>query len=98
MGFLDLERFARALRLRLSWYQWKQGERAWNKLEVPCDKVDQELFSASTIVSIGNGKKALFWSSSWINGTMAKTIAPQQYLKTKRKKLQYTGNEKWKVD
>jgi hypothetical protein len=35
----------------------KQREHAWNKLDVPCDKTDGELFNASMIVSIGNGKK-----------------------------------------
>jgi hypothetical protein len=87
IGIMDLERFTRALRLRWLWFKWKQKERAWTDLEVPCDKIDHELFNASTIVTIGNGKTALFWTSSWINGAAAKTIAPSLFHKTRRKKI-----------
>jgi hypothetical protein len=41
LGILDLERFARALRLRWLRFQWRQKERAWNKLERPCDSQDK---------------------------------------------------------
>ena len=44
LGILELERFTRALRLRWLWFKWKQKQRAWNDLEIPCDKVDRELF------------------------------------------------------
>jgi hypothetical protein len=40
LGILDLERFARALRLRWLWFKWKEKDRAWNKLDIPCDKKD----------------------------------------------------------
>jgi hypothetical protein len=65
LGILDLERFARALRLRWLWFQWRQKDRAWNKLELPCDSRDRDLFAASTRVTIGDGKTAKFWTSSW---------------------------------
>ena len=87
IGIMDLERFTRALRLRWLWFKWKQKERAWTNLEVPCNKTDHELFNASTVVNIGNGKTALFWTSSWINGASAKTIAPSLFQKTHRKKI-----------
>jgi hypothetical protein len=98
LGILDFERFTRALRLRWLWYQWRQPERAWSKLEVPCDSVDRDLFNASTVVTVGNGKKASFWTSSWLNGSTAKAIAPSLYRKSKRKKFTvYQGlrNRKW---
>ena len=44
LGILDLERFARALRLRWLWFQWKQRDRAWNSLDLPCDSRNRELF------------------------------------------------------
>jgi hypothetical protein len=50
LGILDLERFARALRLRWLWFQWCHKERAWNGLDLPCDTTDRELFAASTVV------------------------------------------------
>ena len=58
LGILDLEQFARALRLRWLWFQWKHTERAWNGLDLPVDRRDKELFAASTVVTIGDGKKA----------------------------------------
>jgi hypothetical protein len=76
LGILDLERFTRALRLRWLWFKWKQKLRAWNNLEIPCDKVDREFFYASTIVTVEDGKTAPFWSSNWIDGTMPRSIAP----------------------
>ena len=98
IGIMELERFTRALRLRWLWYRCKQKERAWSNLEVPCDKTDHELFNATTIVKIGDGKTALFWSSSWINGTSAKRIAPSLFKKTRRKKItvqKALHNNKW---
>jgi hypothetical protein len=68
------------------WFQWKKKGRAWNKLDIPCDETDRDLFNASTIVTIGNGRTALFWSSTWINGSSAKSIALLLYQKARRKK------------
>jgi hypothetical protein len=48
LGIFDLERFARALRLRCMWFQWNHKERPWTELELPCDDRDRELFAAST--------------------------------------------------
>jgi hypothetical protein len=45
-------------------------------LDIPCDKTDQDLFHASTVVTVGNGNKALFWKSSWISGRAPRHIAP----------------------
>jgi hypothetical protein len=56
--------------------------------------VDRELFYASTIVTVDDGKMAPFWTSCWINGNMAKSIAPLLYAKSRRKK-QALKNEKW---
>ena len=71
LGILDMDRFTRALRLRWMWFQWKKKNRAWTNLDVPCDRVDRELFYASTIVTVGDGKMAPFWTPCWINGNMA---------------------------
>lgn len=60
--------------------------------------MDRELFYASTIVTIVDGKMTPFWSSNWINRTMAKSIALLLYEKTKRKKIslrQVLTNNKW---
>jgi hypothetical protein len=87
LGILDLERFARALRLRWLWFQWKYRDRAWNGLDLLVDGQDKDLFAASTVVTIGDGKLALFWHSSWVHGTTPKNIAPTLFKKAKKKKF-----------
>jgi hypothetical protein len=63
LGILDLECFARALRLRWLWFQWKHRERAWNDLDLPVDSRDRDLFATSSEVTIGDGNRASFWQS-----------------------------------
>lgn len=65
---------------------------------MPCDAKDRDLFSASTIVTIGDGKTAEFWTSSWLHGQTAKNLAPTLFKKSKRKKIlvhQATRNNRW---
>jgi hypothetical protein len=57
---LELERFARALRLRWLWLKWHHTYRPWAGLEIPRDSTDKDLFKASTIVTVGKGDKASF--------------------------------------
>jgi hypothetical protein len=46
LGILDLERLARALRLRWYWYKWKDNGRPWSSLDIPTDNTDRALFNA----------------------------------------------------
>jgi hypothetical protein len=39
-------------------------------LELPIVDTDQSLFTAATKVTVNNGKKARFWTASWIYGTL----------------------------
>jgi len=87
LGVSDLERFARALRIRWLWFQWRDPDRAWSDLDVPCTKDDIDLFHASTVVTVGNGALASFWYSNWINGSVARFIAPSLFVKSKRKNI-----------
>jgi len=73
--------------LRCIWYQWKEKDRAWANLDVPCDQEDRDLFNASTLVSVGNEKTVSFWQSSWLDGTAPKNIVPTLYKKTKRRNV-----------
>jgi hypothetical protein len=41
LGVLDLEKFARALRLRWLWQQCSSPDKAWAGTEVPCDDADK---------------------------------------------------------
>jgi hypothetical protein len=52
----------------------------------PCDEVDMDFFYASTTITIGNGKIARFWDSSWLNGSKPKDIAPLIYEVSTRKR------------
>ena len=68
LGILDLDLFGRALRLRWLWFQWTAPERPWVGTQPPVDAIDRQLFRASTVVTLGNGEKASFWQSTWMNG------------------------------
>jgi hypothetical protein len=87
LGILELERFARALRLRWLWFRWKHVDRPWAGLDVPCDSTDRALFHASTLVTIGRGEKDSFWFSHWINGQAPIDIALTLLQKSKRKNI-----------
>jgi hypothetical protein len=56
----------------------------------PCDDVDMDVFYAASTMTIGNGKIAPFWNSSWLNGRKPKDIAPVIYEASTRKK--------WKIN
>jgi hypothetical protein len=58
LGVLNLEKFTRALRLRWLWHEWKDPNKPWVGLEIPCDEVDKSLFAASTKITIGDGNIA----------------------------------------
>jgi hypothetical protein len=79
LGVLDLELFSHALRLRWLWFSWTDPYRPWVGSEVPCNEVDQQLFRASAVVSVGNGRRAQFWESSWLEGQVPRDIAPNLY-------------------
>lgn len=87
LGILELERFAHALRLCWLWLQWHNKEIAWNKLELPCDARDRDLFAASTVVTLGDSKTAKFWTSSWAQGKTLNNLAATLLRKAKRKNI-----------
>lgn len=101
LGILDLDKFARALRLRWLWLEWVAPEKPWVGLETPNDETDRTLFNAATKVSIGDGRKASFWSSSWLNGKTLQSIAPKIFEVSKRKKRcvqDALDHDKWIAD
>jgi hypothetical protein len=90
LGIIHTEKFARDLRLRWPWYEWRHPTKLWVGMGNPCDEVDMDLFYASTSISLGNGKIASFWDSPWLNDTKPKYIAPLIYEASTRKR--------WKVN
>lgn len=68
LGVPDLERFSRVLRLRWLWFQWKDEDKPWVGMKVPCDDTDRRLFQAATTNVLGDGKK---------NEFLARSLAPR---------------------
>ncbi|KAG2540080.1 hypothetical protein PVAP13_9NG531714 [Panicum virgatum] len=79
LGILNLERFARALRLRWLWQEWVSPEKVWLGTKTPCDDIDGLLFAACTTITVGNGKRTSFWHSGWLQGRRTKDIAPSLF-------------------
>lgn len=79
LGILDLTNFARALRLRQSWYKWTDSERPWSGFSLKATHIEEELFKTSTIITVGDGKRTGFWKDA------PKDIAPLCYSRAWRK-------------
>lgn len=75
IGILNLEKFARALRLRWLWFEWKEDSKPWINMQTPCDEIDRALFREGTSILIGNGKKIKFWKDNWLDGRSPKELA-----------------------
>ena len=85
LGVLDIYKFSRALRLRWLWQSWKSGNKPWVGMEIPCTNTDRRLFDAATKITIGNGAKALFWHSAWLDGCCPKDMAPTIFALSRKK-------------
>nr|AAO38020.1 hypothetical protein [Oryza sativa Japonica Group]AAT81747.1 hypothetical protein [Oryza sativa Japonica Group]ABF97422.1 retrotransposon protein, putative, LINE subclass [Oryza sativa Japonica Group] len=59
LGSVDLNKFSRAIRLRFSWFSWKEENKPWLGSELPCDNVDKSLFQVATEIVLGDGKKSV---------------------------------------
>jgi mannosylglycoprotein endo-beta-mannosidase len=87
LGILNMEKFARALRLRWLWHEWKDPAKPWVGLETPCDKIDKILLAAATKITIGDGHTIRFWDSAWMDGQRPKDIMPLAYAVSKKKRI-----------
>lgn len=85
LGIHDLDKFARALRLRWLWLSWTHPERPWVGTGTPCNLQDRALFAANTAVTIGDGKTASFWSSPWLGGRPLRLDYPTLFARSIRK-------------
>lgn len=86
LGVSNLTKMGRALRLRWLWYEWTSPDKPWIGMPTPCDEQDNELFAASTSVTIGDGRKALFWESPWACSSTLKAVAPNLFRHARKKK------------
>ena len=85
LGVLNTENFARALRLRWLWFEWKEPSKMWVGLGNPCDDKDYDLFCAFSTITVGNGARTPFWDAPWVHGRKPKDIAPLIYGAATRK-------------
>jgi hypothetical protein len=72
--------------LRWIWNEWSEDPKPWVGLGNPCNEHGHDIFEAATKVTIGNGKRALFWELSWLDGMRPKDIAPLIFDISKKKK------------
>ena len=85
LGIKDLEAFSRSLRLRWMWYAWDDRDHPWKGLQLQADNEDMRVFSAATKVDLGNGCKASFWTSRWLDGDAPADLFPELFRHSKRK-------------
>jgi len=85
LGILNLERFARALRLRWLWHEWVSPEKTWVGTKTSCDDTDGLLFAVCTTISVGDGNRTSFWHSGWLQGCRSKDIVPNLFKITRPK-------------
>ena len=85
LGILNTEKFARALRLRWLWFEWKEPTKLWVGMGNLCNTMDYSLFYASTSIFVGNGARTPFWDAPWVNDRKPRDIAPLIYEASTRK-------------
>ncbi|KAM0915236.1 hypothetical protein ACQ4PT_010999 [Festuca glaucescens] len=101
LGLPNLKLFCRALRLRWLWHEWSEPTRPWVGTPTPCDAKDQDFFHEATRVTIGDGKRALFWHSSWHGDTPLRIQFQQIYARSRRKNKTVAAtilNDSWVAD
>jgi hypothetical protein len=101
LGILDLDRFARALRLRWLWLQWHHPECPWTQLGTPCSALDHCLFAAATRVTVGNEARTSFWWSNWRGGETLRCRFPLLYkhsIRKHRSVAQALTDYRWVLD
>jgi hypothetical protein len=76
LGIKDLEKVGWALRLRWLRCCWDTVERPWKNLFKPRDKAIKELFYASTVITVGNGKLTPSGRRAGSTGCLRKSWLP----------------------
>lgn len=67
------------------WRTWHARDRSWKHLQLPTDKMDLQLFNAATKIILGNGRKASFWNSRWLQNGVLSDLFPSLYKHSRRK-------------
>ncbi|XP_066334080.1 uncharacterized protein [Miscanthus floridulus] len=101
LGIKDLDSFSRALRLRWLCFPWDGGQKPWNGLQLPISEDDTAVFNAATVVTLGNGRKACFWTSRGLHCETLAACFPGLRRHSKRKNRTVADaitNNRWIAD
>ena len=79
LGISDLQLHGAALRERWQWRKWSDEGRSWQQLILPTDLRAECVFRASTSIIIGDGCKANFWHSHWVDGCRPADLWPNLF-------------------
>lgn len=79
LGISDLRLAGYALQARWLWLQRTDEDRAWNQLPIKTAPQVQAFFRASTVMTFGDGRQALFWEDNWLQGESIRDYAPYLY-------------------
>jgi hypothetical protein len=82
---MDLDKFARALRLRSPWLKWKDPSKTWIGSGNPCDKTGMDFLYAGTSITIGDGGIAKFWHAPCLDGLKPEDMPPSIFAISTRK-------------
>jgi hypothetical protein len=66
LGILNLKLFGTALRRRWPWLRWAPEPQPWTTIPAEDDPEALALFRAATVVQLGDGKIAKFWTDNWL--------------------------------
>ena len=88
LGISDLTRVGVALRVRWVWRDRRRGIAS-----VADEHPVRALFSAATVISLGNGESTLFWTDRWLNGSSVQDLAPTLYNAVRPRKKRATVAE-----
>lgn len=68
LGIPNLKWFGYALRCRWPCLTWEEDERPWSTLPEEREKEVMALFNSATMVQVGDGRRARFWTDKWLPG------------------------------
>ena len=85
LGISDLTKVGVARRVR-----WVWRDRGRGIASVADERPVMALFSAATVISLGNGESTLFWIDRWINGSSVQDLAPTLYNAVRPRKKRAT--------
>jgi hypothetical protein len=75
LGIPNLQLMGMALRMRWLWFTRMDPQRTWSGFKFGNETQEKSFFAASISVTVGDGRKAMFWSHTWIRGSSIRSVA-----------------------